>query len=32
LCHTGRFIAAARTYAGALSMARQALAAVEQGA
>ena len=31
-CHTGRFIAAARTYAGALSMARQALAAVEQGA
>lgn len=31
-CHTGRFIAAARSYAGALSMARQALAAVEQGA
>jgi len=31
-CHTGRFIAAARTHAGILSMARQALAAVEQGA
>jgi len=31
-CHTGRFIAAARSYAGALAMARQALAAVEQGA
>lgn len=31
-CHTGRFIAAARSYAGALTMARQALAAVEQGA
>ena len=31
-CHTGRFIAAARTYAGALSMARQALAAVGAGA
>jgi len=30
-CHTGRFIAAARSYAGALSMARQALAAVEAG-
>ncbi|AWL06757.1 MYG1 family protein [Massilia oculi] len=28
-CHTGRFIAAARSYAGALTMARQALAAVE---
>ncbi|MGF6273182.1 uncharacterized UPF0160 family protein [Massilia sp. UYP11] len=27
-CHTGRFIAAARSYAGVLSMARQALAAV----
>ena len=31
-CHTGRFIAAARSYAGALTMARQALAAVEAGA
>jgi len=31
-CHTGRFIAAARTHAGILTMARQALAAVEQGA
>ncbi|WP_312487760.1 MYG1 family protein [Massilia timonae] len=31
-CHTGRFIAAARSYGGALAMARQALAAVEQGA
>jgi uncharacterized UPF0160 family protein len=30
-CHTGRFIAAARSYAGALTMARQALAAVEPG-
>jgi uncharacterized UPF0160 family protein len=30
-CHTGRFIAAARSYAGALTMARQALAAVEAG-
>ena len=31
-CHTGRFIAAARTYAGALAMARQALAAVGSAA
>jgi uncharacterized UPF0160 family protein len=31
-CHTGRFIAAARSYAGALAMARQALAAVAAGA
>jgi len=31
-CHTGRFIAAARSYAGALAMARQALAAVDPGA
>lgn len=31
-CHTGRFIAAARTYAGIRTMARQALDEVEQGA
>ena len=31
-CHTGRFIAAARTYDGIRRMARQALDAVEQGA
>jgi len=31
-CHTGRFIAAARTYEGIRTMARQALDAVEQGA
>lgn len=30
-CHTGRFIAAARTYDGIRTMARQALDAVEQG-